>query len=50
MVHVGDLVLKKPEVQQLRGLKTTEAIKRKIVVGSASNPAFAKGIDRTCTA
>lgn len=50
VVHVGDLVLKEPEVQQLRSLETTEAVKRKIVVRSAGNPAFAKGIDRVCTA
>jgi hypothetical protein len=50
VVHVGDLVLKEPEVQQLRGLKTTEAVKREIVVRSASNPAFAKGIGQVCTA
>jgi hypothetical protein len=46
MVHVGDLVLKEPEVQQLRSLETTEAVKREIVVRSAGNPGFAKGIDR----
>jgi hypothetical protein len=51
MVHVGDLVLKEPEVQQLRSLETTEeAVKRKVFVRSASNLAFAKGVDRVCTA
>jgi hypothetical protein len=50
VVDVGDLVLKETEAQQLRGLKTTEAVKREIVVRSASNPAFVKGIDRVCTA
>lgn len=50
MVHLRDLVLKKSEVQQLRSLEATEAVKREIVVRSAGNPAFAKGINRACTA
>jgi hypothetical protein len=50
VVHVGDLVLKEPEVQQLCSLESTEAVKREIVVGGASNPAFAKGIDQVGTA
>jgi hypothetical protein len=41
MVHVGDLVLKEPEVQQLRSLGTTEAVKRKVVVRSANNHTWA---------
>jgi hypothetical protein len=50
MIDVSDLVLKEPEVQQLCSLETTEAVQREIVVGSASDPAFAKNIDRICTA
>jgi hypothetical protein len=45
VVHFGDLVLEETEVQQLRSLETTEAVKREIVVGSAGDPASAKGID-----
>jgi hypothetical protein len=50
VVHVGDLVLEETEVQQLCSLETTEAVKREIVVRSASDPASTKGIDRACTA
>jgi hypothetical protein len=50
VVHIGDFVLKEPEVQQLSSLETTEAMECEIVVRSASSPAFTKGIDRVCTA
>lgn len=50
MIHVGDPVLEKPQVEQLRSLEATKAMKGEIVVRSAGGPAFTESAGQVCAA